>query len=384
MNILFVNHLLDPVSGGGTAERTFQLLRFLTFAGERCSLLTLDIGLTPARLAGLGAVRTHVVPCLNSRFFLPKISAVEVHHLVAEADVVQLSGHWTLLNAMVYRACRRLSKPYLFCPAGALKLFGRSQFMKRVYDCLVGGSIVRDAARCVAITNDECADFTARGVPPDRLMVIPNGIDPDLYVLDDPARAEAAFRQVQGLGNAPYVLFLGRLNDIKGPDLLLEAFCTIADRFPDLQLVFAGPDGGLLAGLRANAARRGLSARVRFAGFVGGATKAAALRSARILAIPSRREAMSIVVLEAGVCGCPVLFTDTCGLAGLADAGAGTQVAPAAADIASGLGRMLDDPAALARSGGRLAEVVSADYLWQIQARRYAELCRTVVEQGTA
>ena len=382
MNILLVNHLLDPVSGGGTAERTFQLARFLTLEGETCTVLTLNLGLTSERVASLGRVRVRAVPCLNQRFFVPRVSLGEIHRLVVAADLVYLSGHWTILNALVYRACRRLKKPYLFCPAGALKPFGRSLAIKGLYQCLVGQAIVNDAARCVAITPDECGEFTTRGVPAERVVVIPNGIDPDLYAMVEPERAVASFRQTRNLGDATYLLFLGRLNEIKGPDLLLEAFASVADRFRDLLLVMAGPDGGMQMALAARAEALGLSDRVRFIGFVAGAEKAAALRGAHLLVIPSRHEAMSIVVLEAGACGCPVLFTDTCGLAELAKSGAGIQVAANSADIASALGRILEDSAGLHASARRLADRVAENFLWRNQASRFVLLGQAVIQRG--
>lgn len=381
MNILFVNHLLDSVTGGGTAERTFQLARHMARDRHDCSILTLDIGITPERRAGLGSARLIAVPCSNERFFVPQITRVALDRLVREADVVHLSGHWTLLNARVFTACRRLGKPYLFCPAGALKPFGRSLWLKRVYDAAVGNRIVSSAAGSVAITADERADFTARGVPAERVAVIPNGIDLQQYVLADPARAIADFRAAQGLGAAPFVLFLGRLNAIKGPDLLLEAFATLAERFPEHHLVFAGPDGGLRNALAARAGAAGLAERIHFIGFVGGDTKTAALRAASLLVIPSRREAMSIVVLEAGACGCPVLFTNTCGLAEIARTGAGTMVEPDANAIATGVARALTDSQALANTAEQLTELVARDYLWSGQAMRYELLCRQVLAE---
>lgn len=379
MRILFVNHLLDQVSGGGTAERTFQLLRFMAMSGERCSVITLDIGLTSARLSELESVRVHAIPCINRRFFVPKISFAKIMNLVSEVDVVQLSGHWTLLNAMVFRACRRLKKPYLFCPAGALRSFGRSLIIKRLYDKLVGRDILLGASHCVAITDDECDDFTSFGVAADRQEVIPNGIDPAAYQLDNPDQSIAEFRITHCLGNAPYVLFLGRLNEIKGPDLLLDAFISIAARFPDLLLVFAGPNGGMGEELQAKVVVEGLCGRVRFTGFLGGRNKAAALKGATLLAIPSRHEAMSIVVLEAGSCHCPVLFTDACGLGELAKRNAGIQVSVQTADIARGLASALADPDTREHSAHLLAEIVAKEYLWSIQASRYLELCRKII-----
>jgi glycosyltransferase involved in cell wall biosynthesis len=379
MKVLHVNHLLDSVTGGGTAERTWQICRFLAKAGVECTVLTLDMGITLERIAGLRNVQVVALPCLNKRFFVPKTSFSELAGLVDRVDVVHLSGHWTLLNALVYLACRKVGKPYVFCPAGALQPFGRSFVLKLVYDAWVGRRLVQSAAACVAITEDERADFAACGVIGERVRVIPNGIDPEQYELSDPVEAENKFRQESGLGSAPYVLFLGRLNEIKGPDLLLDAFCRIADRRAETHLVLAGPDGGMLQQLRAKSEAQGIAARVHFTGYLGGRSKVAALHGATLLAIPSRREAMSIVVLEAGVCNRPVLFTDACGLEEIFRAGAGTMVAVSVEAIADGLLATLTDEPSMRRGAIRLRDLVHERFLWRIQAGRYKALCEQLI-----
>lgn len=374
MKVLNVNHLLDAETGGGTAERSFQLSRFIARAGVGCTVLTLDVGMTPQRIEALEGVRVVALPCINRRYFVPRVSLRALDRLVADADIVHLSGHWTLLNALVFRSCQRQGRPYVFCPAGALRPFGRSLVLKRLYDASVGRDIACAAAACVAITDEEKTDFAAYGVAPERVTVIPNGIDPDQYDSADYLGAEARFRHSIGIENAPYVLFLGRLNDIKGPDLLLDAFSRVTQRFPDLHLVFAGPDGGMLGRLRALCDERGLAAKIHFTGYLGGEKKAAALRAAMLLAIPSRREAMSIVVLEAGICGTPVLFTDACGLDDVARAGAGTMVRVSPEALAAGLSSALSDRLALSEGAKRLNALVRACYLWRIQADRHIAL----------
>lgn len=380
MNILNVNHLLDPETGGGTAERTFQVSRFLAKAGADCTVLTLDIGSVRQRMTKVPEIRLVAVPCLNRRYFVPRISRKALDRLVAGVDIVNLSGHWTVLNAMVFRSCLRQGKPYVFCPAGALLPFGRSLLLKKLYTRLVGYDLVRAAACCIAVTEEERTGFQGYGVPAERIAVIPNGIDPDDYADPDPA-ALAAFRQRIGLPDAAYILFLGRLNEIKGPDLLLEAFQQIAARFPGLHLVFAGPDGGMQATLQAAARTPLLAGRVHFTGFLTGEEKTAAIRAASVMAIPSRREAMSIVVLEAGICGTPVLFTDACGLDSLAAAGAGVQVPVAAQAIGAGLATMLSDRAGREAGAVRLQAIVSRQYSWQAQAEQHLRLYQALLGQ---
>lgn len=370
LRILNVNHLLDPVSGGGTAERTFQLSRFLSLAGAECTLLTLDIGVLEERVRLLKGVRLVALPCINRRFFIPGVLPSNIDGLVADADVVHLMGHWTVLNALVYRSCRRLNKPFVFCPAGGLKLFGRSLMLKWLYDAIIGRGLVREASACIAITDEERDDFDGYGIPRDRVVVIPNGIDPEDYE----SYSGQEFSEGLGLSNVPYILFLGRLNEIKGPDILLDAFIRIAEAFPDVHLVFAGPDDGMLQVLKNCVDRNSISGRVHFVGYVGGAKKAELLRSAKLLAIPSRREAMSIVVLEAGISATPVLYTSACGLEALAREGGGFMVESSVEGVREGLCNLLSNGEYARSCAERLLSIVRNEYLWHTQAERYFHL----------
>ncbi len=379
MKMLLVNHLLDPVSGGGTAERTYQLARFMSKAGVECSILTLDIGETSQRKTGLGDVDIHVIPCINERFFVPRMRMEKIGNFVANSDIVLISGNWTILNAMVFSACCRLKKPFLFCPAGAMVPFGRSLIVKYLYERFVVRRLVQMAAACVAVTDAERADFTSYGVTDDRIVVIPNGVDSDSYQLEKPEEAIADFRESIGIGNARFVLFLGRLNPIKGPDLLLDAFARLDPNLSDVHLVMAGPDGGLLAQLKMDAALKGVTSRVHFVGYIGGENKTAALRSASLLAIPSRREAMSIVVLEGGVCRCPVIFSDACGLDDFASQGAGEMVAANVSQLTKALASCLRDSAKTMAFVDRLEAIVQQNYLWRVQAQRHIDLASRLI-----
>lgn len=377
MRMLLVNHLLDPTIGGGTAERTYQLARFMTSQSVECTILALDIGLGPGRREAFGFAHLKTVPCLNRRYFLPWISMRRLRALVEACDIVLLSGHWTILNYLVARACQQVRRPYLFAPAGALLPFGRSLGLKRIYDVIFGRAIVRNAACWIAVTTAERADFAPYGIDGHDVVVIPNGIDPDAYrVRFDDAQA---FRLATALGDTPYVLFLGRLNPIKGPDLLIEAFPMVTSNHPNIHLVMAGPDDGMLAGLKKAAEMSGLQDRIHFPGFLGGAVKAAALRGASLLVIPSRREAMSIVVLEGGICGCPVVFTDTCGLEALAQRRAGSMTAVSAVELAEAIDLLLTDSEFRRSQAERLQRIVSEEYTWNAQAHRLIAYAQQVL-----
>jgi glycosyltransferase involved in cell wall biosynthesis len=270
---------------------------------------------------------------------------------------------------MVYWVARQAGIPYVICPAGALPIYGRSRRLKQLYNVIAGTRIVRNASVCIAISPDELEHFAAYGVQSHKVRIIPNGIDPDEYAESDGTKFRARFR----IGEHPFVLFVGRLNPIKGPDLLLQAFCALKNDFPDFHLVFAGPDGGMLKDLQYMARDEGLTERVHFVGYIGGADKTSAYRAASLLAIPSRQEAMSIVVLEAGVSKTPVLITDRCGLNDIAGFGA-KIVAPTVEGIRNGLSEMLADRASLAAKGEQLGVLTRDRFLWKSIVQTYITL----------
>jgi glycosyltransferase involved in cell wall biosynthesis len=374
MKILNVNHTIDQVTGGGTAERTFQMSQHLIRNGIECSILTMETAGSSARRLINGKIVT--IPSLSRRFPFPRCAFGRIKQIVAEHDVIHLMGHWTILNAAVYLAAVSLNKPYVFCPAGALPIFGRSLMLKKIYNWIIGRKIAQNADRCIAITEAEKKQFLEYGVIQEKIDVIPNAVDEADFAMAD----EIGFRSKYRLTNRQIILFFGRLNLIKGPDLLLSAFLQIMEAFPDYDLVFAGPDNGMLSQLKAIVTKNGACKRVHFLGYLGGADKSSAFHAARILTISSRQEAMSIVVLEAGVCGVPALFTDQCGLNTMAEAGCGWSVPATVEGLKKGLELALTSPDEIRPTGIKARDYVAFNFSWGAVSAKYRQLYENLVK----
>ena len=368
MRIVVANFIADPVLGGGTAMKSVTLARALASAGVGAHLITTNLGLSDNSSVDVGGANITVVPAVFPRFPIPWVRRGELAAGIKGADAVILLNHWNILNARVFLAARRVNVPVMLCPAGALRIQGRSRWLKEVYQALIGQRMIDQADALIATTPVEEAEFRAAGISPARIHVIPNGIDtePEGMTGDE-------FRTRHGLGSAPLVLFMGRLNSIKGPDLLLEAFVTLKDRLPTWHLVIAGRDEGLERSLRARAGHAGLAARVHFVGHLDPAASTGAYRSASLLVVPSRHEAMSLVALEAAVNGTPVLLTDVCGFSGVEESGGGRVVAATVSAISRGLEKMLADPN-LPVMGARLREYVVAKFGWGTVVQQYIQL----------
>lgn len=378
MNILNVVSVFSAREGGGNAERAFQLSRAVTASPHiRCTVLTLDIGDAKARRNDLGLAELVVVPCVNKRFQIPLIRWGRLRDLVLRADVVHLMGYWSPLGVLTSLMARHLGVPYVICPAGALSLFGRSRSLKRAFNYLVGRRQLSHATGWIAVTASELPDFSSYGVDPKAVAIIPNGVEEPEPVFTSQPRS-CVLSNTNSLPSQ-FVLFMGRLNLIKGPDLLLEAFGKISREFPDVDLLFAGPDEGMQSVLMRRATELGINVRVRFIGFVTGNRKIALYRSALLLVVPSRSEAMSIVAVEAGICGLPVLMTDQCGLNDIREIEP-CLIVPANPDaLAAGLRHALEDPECTRLWGLDWQAMVRKRFLWADISRQFLDYLRTLL-----
>ncbi|PCH54312.1 MAG: hypothetical protein COC22_00470 [Flavobacteriaceae bacterium] len=377
MNILLVNMSVDAVLGGGTVERTRQLARELQkLPDTETKVLSTTANLKDKSV--FGDSQFILLPCLNQRWYIPAPYFGKIYRSLRWADVVIIIGHWTIINAMVYWTNKIVKRPYLFCPAGALHIFGRSGIFKKVYNMIAGKAILKQADAVIAIPKDEREQFYKLGVTQDRAVVIPNGISPSDFEYTD----EKGIRDKYHLGNAPFLLFMGRLNKIKGPDILLESFIKVASELPNWKLVFAGPDGGEEQTLKASLKKCRLEERVHFLGFISGDAKSELYHAASILVVPSRLEAMSIVALEAGICGTPTIMTDQCGFSELVDAGGAIEVAVDSQPLAESLHQLMLDEDKIKKMGQNAKKFIRMNYTWAIAAIRHRKLCEEVCNKS--
>jgi D-inositol-3-phosphate glycosyltransferase len=223
--------------------------------------------------------------------------------------------------------------------------------------------VVRSAAALIVNTEAEAAQMASLyGADPARTRVIPPGVDAAVFRPGPPRPADGRFR----------VLFAGRPQPLKGPEILLRAVALARSRAPGIELEIRGTAGErYLAELAALARELGIGDVVRFYPATTSADLAEAFRRADAVACPSSSETFGLVALEAQACGAVVLGSDVTGLrAALDDGRAGLLVPrrePAA--WASALGEVAADPALRKRLS--IAAVSHAHGLtWDDAARR--------------
>jgi len=144
-------------------------------------------------------------------------------------------------------------------------------------------------------------------VPDWKVSVVYNGVDPhhfDGWI--DPGQIRGGY-QVGPMD--PMVLFVGRMVEQKGPDLLIEAVPSILRFYPETKFVLAG-DGEMRQAVEHRAHELNVSHATRFVGFRKGWDLVDLYRACDVVCVPSRNEPFGIVVLEAWSAGKPVVVSN--------------------------------------------------------------------------
>lgn len=314
--------------------------------------------------------RFTVLPVISRRFDIVFPRPRLVDAAVRDADVIHIIPHISPIVPPVISAARRHRKPWVISPVGLLPLRGHSIALKQIYQTFWGNRMLREASRLIAVTAADAATLAPYAASPDRVVVIPNAIARRPPGAVPPAPADSR----------PFLLFMGGFHWTKGTDQLVEAFARVSrTELRDYDLVLAGDQRR--ERIEALVDRLGLRERVRFTGWLMGAEKERTMAHASFIVIPSRLDAMTIVVLEAAAAGKPVLMTTSCGFPEVAEYGGGHLVEPGVEDLTRGLQWMVEHRDRWPEMSRRM-ETLTQRYSWSGMTQRYLDVFRDVVNEA--
>lgn len=308
-------HLIPSVDlrGGGPIEGVLRIHEALVALGHESELLCLDDPASPcvrectAPVHALGPSRG------SYRYNAQVVPWLRAH--AADYDAVIVNGLWQYAGLAAWRALSASATPYFVYTHGMLdpwfkRRYPRKHLKKWLYWPWGEYRVLRDAAAVIFTCEEERLLarksfwlYSAREVVGSYGTSEPPS---DAAALS--AAFLARFPELQG---KRALLYLGRIHEKKGGDLLVEAFGRVAAGVPDLQLVMAGPgDAELVQQLKDRADALGVADRITWTGMLQGDLKWGAFHAADVFCLPSHQENFGIAVVEALACSKPVLLSD--------------------------------------------------------------------------
>lgn len=365
--------------GGGMNVYVRELTSSLARLGVECTTYT------RAWKPGLPAVvdiepNHRLVHVKAGDFDLPKERLVEVipeftdtvsHHLRTHAPAQVIHANYWLSGIAGHQLKHDLSLPLIttFHTLARVKsMHGDSESGERE---AVESSIIGCSDAIFVSCEEERSQFRSiYGASPGTVEVITPGVDRAYFSPGSRAGARSAL----GLGDHPVLLFVGRIQPLKGVDVAVETLAALRD--PSALLLVVGGASGAegdheMSRVTALAETLGVSERVRFVQPQPHHLLATYYRAADVVLVPSRSESFGLVALEASACGTPVVATAVGGLLSLVDDGVNGFLVPERDGemFARRAAQILGD-AELAARMSESAVRRSASYSWQRAAMR--------------
>lgn len=231
-------------------------------------------------------------------------------------------------------------------------------------------SLYRAAQQIIALTDHESEWLQRQGVPEHKISVVPYG--PIL----ETGNTENKFRKTIGVGSDNVVLFLGRINESKGYDVLLKACHILWLSHPETRVVFMGP--------ATEEARRRITefsdSRIVLWEEFDQSMKADALNACDVVCVPSRMESLGVVYIEAAFSSKPVVALDLPVLREvIKHQSTGLLVDDCANSVADALVRLLDNPTQAKAMGGKAHSFATRRFNWAGVRDNIGEIYRNAI-----
>jgi glycosyltransferase involved in cell wall biosynthesis len=327
MKVLQVTPYFAPAYAfGGTVKAAYQISSELVRRRHEVVVYTSDIKNQNTRLniepmKVLGKMKVYYMRNLSlelarrSKIFITPEIILKARNEAERFDIIHLHEYRTFQNIVLHHYARKYGIPYVLQAHGSLPRIMVKRRLKWVHDASFGYRLLRDASRVIALSRVEAQQYRHMGVQENKIVMIPNGIDLAEYS-NLPIRG--SFKKKFGIDQGErLVLYLGRINKIKGLDILVKAFARMASNLHNVKLVIVGPDDGYFCELQSLITALKIESKVVITGHLDGNDKLAAYVDAEVYVLPSRYETFPMGLLEAYACSKPVIASKIGGLSDL-------------------------------------------------------------------
>lgn len=299
------------------------------------------------------------------------------NEIVKNFDVVHIRNWYHHIAIEFYKACIENNIPYVFTAHGTLDLTSREKYMKipkLIIDKFHTRKMIQNASALQSLGDSEEIEFIKFGASKKKILRIDLGVKTEDLVFDEnKLKNELDF-------NFPYILFLGRIVEKKGIELLFDAFTKINKN--NLHIVVAGTGEEsyknelieLCEKLRINEV-------VHFVGPLYGMKKAKVLHNSKIFALTSYSDMHPVAIIEALSVGIPILITKNCDFPEIEEYDAGVIVNAEKKSVYEGLVKILENDEKLRIQSENAKKLFQEKFRFEDKVEKYEELFNLAIKE---
>lgn len=321
MNILHIAHFFYPcLSAGGVVNASYQIA---SKQAEENFVKVVSSDSCKERIkfensnydCDVNGIKVDYYKNLSNKFKLatmldtPLMAPFRIRKDIKNFDIVHIHEHRQTLAIIVTYFARKNNIPYIVQAHGSVLPFFQKEGLKNIFDRFFGFKILHNASKVFALSETERQQYLKMGVDEERIEIVPLGINTEEY---DDLPDQGLFRNKHNVSpDEKLILFLGRIHEIKGLGLLIDAFNDLIRENDSIgfKLAIVGPDDGYLDRLKSKIDEYSLKDDVIITGPLYNQEKQEALVDCDLFIMPSKYESFTTSGLEAMACGKPLVLT---------------------------------------------------------------------------
>lgn len=373
MNLLLVTPYYPP-HWGGLEVVSYHVANGMRLRGHEVNVLTTALYSGSAPLED--RVNVYRLP-ISFKIFNTPVSLnayTTARKLAKRANLIHAYAYPVYLSDISARVATERRIPFVLewvidpRQAPAYKKNIIAKLITNAYFKIHGNKVFRKAACIIVPSKWHKRYLSGHNVPEEKIHVIPCGIDAKLFNPGVPSLVKN--------DSAPMILYVGRINEQKGLDILLRAFQLILKEHPDTLLIIIGSCDQAGYWKRLQKYLIMLKDRVKFLGNVSSSQLVHYYRSSRLVVFPSRYESFGMVVIEAMGCGTPVVGTSVGAVTDLIKKAGILVKQEDPQGLADAINQLLSDSDLRKRLGEKAVELFSRQHSWKKILDRYESIYR--------
>lgn len=295
---------------GGDVNVCYNLTKELTRMGHNVTILTTTFDYNKEdtdTIANLTMVPIEYKFNLALFIYSPKMKEW-LDGNIEKYDIIHLHELRSYQNNVVIKYTKKYNIPYILQPHASTPKNVTKSFIKYVYDFVYGNRIMKNATTTIAVSEEEA--YYDRLMNAKDVRVIYNGMNIEEFEKLPP---KGTFKDKNNI-KTPYILYLGRIDELKGINYIIEAFAQLPPEYSDYKLVIAGKITDYKKELDKIIKRNDIEGKVIFTGFVKEEDKISIYHDAELFVNPVKyMGGVSITVFESLLSDTPVIVTKESG-----------------------------------------------------------------------
>lgn len=378
MKILHVAHFFYPcLSAGGVVNASYQIA---SKQREDNDVKVLSTDSCKERLkfpngrydVDVDGIKVDYFKNLSNRFKMatmldtPLFSSFRIRKEMGNYEIVHIHEHRQTLAIIVSHFARKNNIPYIVQAHGSVLPFFQKEGLKNLFDKVFGFRILHNADCVFALTEVERKQYLEMGIDEEKIEIVPLGINLEEYEnLPDFGRFRSKFNVDD---EEKLILFVGRIHEIKGLDLLIDSFNELIhlNENERIKLAIVGPDDGYLNELDEKIKTYSLDEKVVITGPLYKEEKQEALVDCDLFVMPSKYESFTTSGLEAMACSKPLVLTKNNHIHDWVDGNCGIACDDDKDSLRSTIEELLFDEDLSRTYGENGRELIDHKYNWNI------------------